>query len=933
MRTIGFYSFKGGVGRSNLLLNLAYYLAADLEKNVGIIDLDLEAPGLTVLSCLAPTPVMGEGAGYPDKGMWDFLNLATKAMKATKKEVAVPDIKEIFYETKLARESGGSIFLAPAYPYFLGKNLAFPRRKGRGAEVFKRLIDTWEGGRSIGADVFAYMRKRLEEEEFFVSKLRNAGFRRLDYLLVDMRTGLTELADAAVGSLFTELVLVSGLNTQNVDGMLQAIRAMADRAEKFRKQEHPPRIRILPVISPIPNGELDRVRKRLGEIYESLKDLAKELRQEKSLVHLVLPHESPRPKAPKLKTIHYCDYLGVEDGVLLKEYPETLTAREILEIAEDLVKQPEAIAEEKKTIREATGAKGEKELPPLPPDPCWRWVFDYWDSPPDWRWPVTAFGTKPLDDKALLSRFPEGIETEVRERILSSLAAGLGADKEGKLEFIRAFKTWEDGQFHKLLDSLGEEQANLTMADESKMETIALRSLDAMADWMRLMETLAQPLVSESERLARIQESRAEVLHVPHWALLLLLARRTWDEKISVLSGNALLRNPETPPDACFVLLKALKRKQLEHFPALESEIRSWVKRILKLDRPEGWYINLGILLVEFGLIDETEAVLRKATERNTRWAAVSWNNLGILLDENLGRYEEAEQAYRKAIDLDPKKAIYWNNLASFFQERLAQYDEAEKAYRWAIGLDPKYANPWTGLGALLAQHLARYEEAEDACKKAIDLDPKDSAAWNGLGILFMEHLFRYEEAEEAYREAISCGGQHAVYAYANLFILVFLKGAPDGLSALTEELRSYIAREKELRRPIHPEPLHAFLFALADKLEEVRSVLDRIADQRLRIDDQVICWICARLSGVQDSFDALPEASGARTAASHIENIIENTAIVWDRLAKEDQDAVGQWIRQALAGFTPPVGSRPLNIRHLSPFLKVLGIEEEYSA
>src|SRR5258705_8465678 len=45
MRTITFYSYKGGVGRSLLVANTAKYLST-LGKRVFAVDLDLEAPGL-----------------------------------------------------------------------------------------------------------------------------------------------------------------------------------------------------------------------------------------------------------------------------------------------------------------------------------------------------------------------------------------------------------------------------------------------------------------------------------------------------------------------------------------------------------------------------------------------------------------------------------------------------------------------------------------------------------------------------------------------------------------------------------------------------------------------------------------------------------------------------------------------------------------------
>lgn len=42
-----FYSFKGGVGRTTLLVNVAHVLAERGERTL-IWDLDLEAPGVTI---------------------------------------------------------------------------------------------------------------------------------------------------------------------------------------------------------------------------------------------------------------------------------------------------------------------------------------------------------------------------------------------------------------------------------------------------------------------------------------------------------------------------------------------------------------------------------------------------------------------------------------------------------------------------------------------------------------------------------------------------------------------------------------------------------------------------------------------------------------------------------------------------------------------
>jgi len=167
------------------------------------------------------------------------------------------------------------------------------------------------------------------------------------------------------------------------------------------------------------------------------------------------------------------------------------------------------------------------------------------------------------------------------------------------------------------------------------------------------------------------------------------------------------------------------------------------------------------LLHEKLGRYEEAEGAYRRAIELDEKYA-YPWNGLGNLLKDKLGRYEEAESSYRRAIELDEKSALPWNNLGQLLHYNLGRYEEAEAAYRRAIDLDEKYASPWNGLGNLLKNHLGRNEEAESAYRRAIDLDEKYASPWNGLGNLLKNHLGRNEEAESAYRRAIDLDEKYA---------------------------------------------------------------------------------------------------------------------------------------------------------------------------
>ncbi|HRD67088.1 MAG TPA: tetratricopeptide repeat protein [Candidatus Competibacter sp.] len=151
---------------------------------------------------------------------------------------------------------------------------------------------------------------------------------------------------------------------------------------------------------------------------------------------------------------------------------------------------------------------------------------------------------------------------------------------------------------------------------------------------------------------------------------------------------------------------------------------------------------------------------------------AQEWVGMGWWLID-LGRYNDAETAYRQAITLYPNDSFSWNTLGVLLY-KLARYTEAEAAYRQAITLDFTSANPWSNLGNLLGE-LARYDEAEAAYRQAIALDPNDATPWNNLGFLLQDYLGRYEEAEEAYQRALALEPNQGI-TQANLCFLYYTR-------------------------------------------------------------------------------------------------------------------------------------------------------------
>lgn len=104
----------------------------------------------------------------------------------------------------------------------------------------------------------------------------------------------------------------------------------------------------------------------------------------------------------------------------------------------------------------------------------------------------------------------------------------------------------------------------------------------------------------------------------------------------------------------------------------------------------------------------------------------------------NEKRYDEAAEAYREALRLNPNNGEAQNGLASTYSV-FNQYEEAIEAFKLGLRLNPNEAVAHSRLGEVYAE-LGRYKEAVASLKEAIRLDPEDYVAHYNLGVAYL-HL------------------------------------------------------------------------------------------------------------------------------------------------------------------------------------------------
>lgn len=166
----------------------------------------------------------------------------------------------------------------------------------------------------------------------------------------------------------------------------------------------------------------------------------------------------------------------------------------------------------------------------------------------------------------------------------------------------------------------------------------------------------------------------------------------------------------------------------------LEKAIQAY-QTTLKLDSSfSGTRTNLAAAQAMLGQSGEAKQTLGSSSNPNVD--AGTWIKIGIA-DEEKGRYGEAEKAYRKAAELDPKSTEAWYRLGGCLA-RTNRSGDAEKAFRTAIVINPNWGSAWWGLGEVL-QSRGDKQPAIEAFQKATSLEPKLTVAWRSLAYLLLE--------------------------------------------------------------------------------------------------------------------------------------------------------------------------------------------------
>lgn len=212
MYVVTFYSFKGGVGRTMSLVNVATQLALAAKK-VLIVDFDLEAPGIPTFTLTTPK--------QESPGLVECINAYRSTGEA-------PNAVDYVYSAhKFA--SGGEILVMPAGIH----NANYSSRLNS--------ID-WQ---KLYAEEDGYL---------FFEDLKRQWAQSIapDYVLIDSRTGHSDVEGICTRQLPDAVCLLFFPNDQNLQGLKKVVASIRSQNE-VRKKEHRESINLHFVVSNVPD--------------------------------------------------------------------------------------------------------------------------------------------------------------------------------------------------------------------------------------------------------------------------------------------------------------------------------------------------------------------------------------------------------------------------------------------------------------------------------------------------------------------------------------------------------------------------------------------------------------------------------------------------------------------------------------------------------
>lgn len=701
-----FYSYKGGVGRSMALANVAelFYQAG---LRVLMVDWDLEAPGLERFFPIDLEEVL-DRPGIMDMLLGYKKQMSQKLLISEGKELPFEKPSQLVVDIYPDSSDKGKLYLLTA-----GR-----RSKEHFAEYASSLLNfdwqdfylNWEGEL-----YFEWLRQQFQDVA--------------DVVLMDSRTGVTEMGGVCTYQFADVVVMFCAPNQQNLSGIYEMANNFKRPEVQKLRQGRPLDILIVP----------SRVEDRaetwlLNEFHETFTDKFDRFMPKvlggglKSFWDLMIPHV-PYYAFNERVVVRERGKAGSEDMVNAFGNLANLMARfsSFPDIFRDskLTKysvQPQNLRDFTVQIREAltdavvgTGIVVSGDIIITSAHVMSK-----------------ATGTDPCEVET------EGVDPEIgvyfpqasaREKARRATIAARSSQYDDDIVLLRL----KDGPA-----PLGQEQfALLGTAEDSSGHPFRSYGFSHLADY--------SAIYANGTILGEVDASKGAILRENPLQL----------ESGQIMPGmcGAAVLDIENNLVVGIVSEVFSPDKQHEISLAVNARVLTFEPFNLPVQ------VNMGDVYAQQGKYKNAAKAYREALEIDPRLAS-AWMGLGNLYARQ-EKNDEAIEAYEKALKLDGELASAWRGLGDVCT-RQTYYEWAIEAYEKAVSIDPELVSVWVEMGDLYA-HQNRNESAIKAYTNAIEIDPKLASAWRELGNIYSQQN-NHENAINAYRKAVEIDPKAAPY-------------------------------------------------------------------------------------------------------------------------------------------------------------------------
>lgn len=218
--------------------------------------------------------------------------------------------------------------------------------------------------------------------------------------------------------------------------------------------------------------------------------------------------------------------------------------------------------------------------------------------------------------------------------------------------------------------------------------------------------------------------------------------------------------------------------------PPIEDPLRDELR---KLDQGAASHLERGVQLEQVGRIEDAIAETERALQLDPKLVQAHVNL--IILYGRMGDRGKAEEHYQAAVSLNPNQfpGAYYNYGVLLLGE--GKLDEADKAFRRALEINPSYADAHNNLGTLL-ERQGKLEEALAEYRKAVEEKPDFRQAQFNLGRILVN--------QQAYQEGIQHLQQTLQPVDANTPAYLYALGAAYGRAGDQANALRYLRQARE---------------------------------------------------------------------------------------------------------------------------------------